>query len=180
VSRAEPVCSTAFHNKDNGTANMTTVTLRDVFHNSERGESWIVLADETGQKGLPIFVGSWDAKFIITGLNKKTSRPMTFHFFANVLEAIEADLVEVQVVAIVERTFRAVTRIRIGGVEKQIDARPSDAVALAAVMNRPIRVNEELMTTFGTRLDPEGRPPDAGEGFVSMRWCWENSPRENA
>lgn len=103
------------------------VTLRDVFHNRERGESWLVLADETGQKGLPIFVGWWDAKFITMGLGKNTSRPMTFHFFANVLEAIGAELAEVRIIGIVDNTFRAVACIQTGGIEKEVDARPSDA-----------------------------------------------------
>ncbi len=152
----------------------------DVFQNPDRGESWIILADETGQNGLPIFVGSWDARFITLGLRKKTRRPMTFHFFANVLKAIEAELVEVQIVAIVERTFRAVACIRAGGVEKQIDARPSDAVGLAAVMDRPIRVNEQVMTASGTRLGADGRPPDLPAGFLSTRALWSESPEPNA
>ncbi len=99
---------------------MIPVTLRDVFHNRERGESIILLADEKEHHGLSIFVGSWDARFIKIGLRKNTPRPMTFHFFANVLEAIEAELVEVQIVAIVDKTFRAVACIRAGGVEKRM------------------------------------------------------------
>jgi hypothetical protein len=44
--------------------NMITVTLRDVFFNGARGEAWLVLADQTGRRGQPIFVGSWDARVI--------------------------------------------------------------------------------------------------------------------
>ncbi len=159
---------------------MITVTLRDVFHNRERGESIILLADEKGQHGLQIFVGWWDARFITMGLRKDTSRPMTFHFFANVLQAIEAELVEVQIVAIVDKTFRAVVCIRADGVEKRIDARPSDAVALAAVMNRPILVTEEVMATLGMCLTADGKPPDLAEGFLSTRALWSGTPRPNA
>lgn len=159
---------------------MIPVTLRDVFHNQERGESIILLADERGHHGLPIFVGWWDARFITMGLRKNCSRPMTFNFFANVLEAIEAELVEVQIVSIVGKTFRAVACIRAGGVEKWIDARPSDAVALAAVMNRPILVHEELMATLGTCLEADGKPPDLAEGFLSTRALWSEPSGPNA
>ena len=51
----------AVHNRTNEDASqmrMIPVTLHDVFHNPERGEAWLVLAEESGQHGLPIFVGS--------------------------------------------------------------------------------------------------------------------------
>jgi bifunctional DNase/RNase len=159
---------------------MVDVTLRDVFHHQERGESWLVLADETGRKGLPIFVGSWDTKFITMGLRKGTPRPMTFHFFANVLTAIGTELVEVQVTEIVDNTFRAVACIQAGGVRKEVDARPSDAVALATVMDRPIRVNEKVMAAFGVPLGADGMPPNLGEGFLSTRALWSESPAASA
>ncbi len=151
---------------------MVAVTLCNVFHNPERGESWVVLADEAGQKGLPIFVGSWDARFISLGLRRNHPRPFTFNFFANVLEAVGAELVQVQVVGLIENTFRAVACVRASGVERQVDARPSDAVALAAVMSRPIYVADEVMAAAGRPLGAEGRPLEVSEDFVSMRWVW--------
>ncbi len=151
---------------------MVAVTLCDVFHNPERGESWVVLADETGQNGLPIFVGSWDARFISLGLRRENPRPFTFNFFANVLEAVGAELVQVQIVGLIDNTFRAVACVRAGGVERQVNARPSDAVALAAVMGRPIYVADEVMAAAGRRLGAKGRPLDVSEDFVSMRWAW--------
>ena len=80
---------------------MIRVTLSDVFHDRDRGESCLVLADESG---LPIFVGSRDAKFITFGLRKHSPRPLSFNLFAHVLEAIRANPVEVQIVEIVNKT----------------------------------------------------------------------------
>jgi bifunctional DNase/RNase len=70
--------------------------------------------------------------------------------------------------------------VRAGGLEYRIDARPSDAVALAACMNRPIYVTEALMAAAGKPLGPEGRPPDLPQGFVSMRELWSGDPESNA
>jgi bifunctional DNase/RNase len=159
---------------------MITVTLRDVFFNGERGEAWLVLADETGRRGLPIFVGSWDARVIALGLRKNNPRPFTFNFFANVLEAVGAELAKVQVIGLVDNIFRAVACIRAGGSEHRIDARPSDAVALAVCMNRPIYVTEAVMDMAGKPLGAEGKPPDLPEGFVSMRRLWSNDSEVNA
>jgi uncharacterized protein len=151
---------------------MITVTLRDVFFNAQRGEAVLVLADETGQRGLSIFIGSWDSRMIAVGLRKDNPRPFTFNFFASILQAVGAELAEVQVMDLVGNTFRAVACIRAGGSEHRVDARPSDAVALAAVMNRPIYVTEAVMAAAAKPLGPEGRPPDLNEGSVSMRWIW--------
>ncbi len=151
---------------------MVAGTLCNVFHNPERGESWVVLADETGQNGLPIFVGLWDARFISLGLRRNNPRPFTFNFFASILEAVEAELVQVQIVGLVDNTFRAVACVRAAGVERQVDARPSDAVALATVVSRPIYVADEVMAAARRRLAAEGRPLDVSEDFVSMRWVW--------
>jgi bifunctional DNase/RNase len=160
--------------------NMITVTLRNVFSNGQRGESWLVLADETGQRGLPIFVGSWDVKLIVLGLRKDNPRPLTFNFFASILEAVGAELAEVQVNGLVDKTFRAVACIRAGGSEHRVDARPSDAVALAACMNRPIYVAEAVMAVAGKPLGAEGRPPDLPEGSVSLRSLWSHDSEANA
>jgi|ERR1035441_10368439 bifunctional DNase/RNase len=159
---------------------MITVTLYNVFSNAERGEAWLVLADETERYGLPIFVGSSDLKLIALEFRKKSPRPLTFSFFASILEAVRAELVEVQVVDLVDSTFRAVACIRAGGSEHRIDARPSDAVTLAACMNRPIYVTEAVMAGAGKPLGAEGRPPDLPGGFVSLRPIWSDDSQLNA
>ena len=158
---------------------MITVTLYNVFSNAERGEAWLVLADETERQGLPIFVGSSDLKLIALEFRKKSPRPLTFSFFASILEAVRAELLEVQVVDLVDNTFRAVACIRAGGSEHRIDARPSDAVALAACMNRPIYVTEAVKAVAGKPLGAEGRPPDLPEGFVSLRSLWSDDSEVN-
>jgi bifunctional DNase/RNase len=120
---------------------MIRVTLRNLFSNVTRGESWLVLADETGRRGLAIFFGSTSGQMLALALRKGNPRPLTYNFFANLLETAGVELKEVRIVGLVKNTFHAVACIRSGETEHRIDARPSDAVALAAVMNRPIYVS---------------------------------------
>jgi bifunctional DNase/RNase len=156
---------------------MIPVTLYNVFSDAERGEAWLVLAEESGARGLPIFVGS-DLKLVVMELFRKkphplkNPRPLTYSFFASILTAVGAELIEVQVLELVHNTFRAVAVVRAGGSEYRIDARPSDAVSLAACMNRPVYVAEALMAVAGKPLGAEGRPADLPQGFVSMRGLW--------
>ncbi len=89
-------------------------------------------------------------------------------------------MAEVQIVGLVNNTFTAVACVRSGALEKRVDARPSDAVALAAVMGRPICVSEEVMAAVGRRLGADGRPPDVDEGFVSTRSFWSEEPQAGA
>jgi bifunctional DNase/RNase len=71
---------------------MISVTLHNVFSNGERGQAWLVLAEESGQHGLPIFVGS-DLKPVVLELFRKQPRPLkdprplTYSFFASILKA---------------------------------------------------------------------------------------------
>ncbi len=166
---------------------MIPVTLHNIFANGERGEAWLVLAEESGKHGLPIFVGS-DVRVVIMELFRKKPqprqskdfRPLTYSFFASIMQAVGAELTEVQVVEVVDNTFRAVAVVRARGSEYRIDAKPSDAVALAACMNRPIYVTEELMAVAAKPLGAEGRPPDVPQGFVSMRALWSDDAERNA
>jgi uncharacterized protein len=151
---------------------MVKVTLQNVFSSARRGEAWLLLADESGKRGLPIFVGSGDGTLIALSLRKDNPRPLTYNFFASILDATGVELVEVRVTELVGITFRALAFLRAGGIEHRVDARPSDAVALAAVMNWPIHVSDELMATCGQPLGAEGRPPEIPESFVSLRHLW--------
>jgi uncharacterized protein len=159
---------------------MKPVTLADVFFDAQRGEAWMLLADPTGRRGLPTFIGSWSPAMISalrpTALQAYTPRPLTFEFMANVLGAVGADLDAVQITEDSNRTFHAVACLRAGEQEHRIDARPSDAVGLAACMNRPVYVAEELMEQAGKPLDPEGRPHDVPASFQSTRRMWANKP----
>jgi hypothetical protein len=114
----------------------------------------IVLYDEAGKRLLPIWVGPNEGESIAIGLSDfAPPRPLTHNFYSSLLQAINAKVEEVRVVALKKDTFYAVVKMRCGKKTVEVDARPSDAMALAVLNNAPIFVAEEVLeTTFGINI----------------------------
>ena len=112
--------------------------------------SVIILYDEAGKRALPIWIGPHEGQCIAMGLNEfSTPRPMTFNFFTSLLQAIDAEVEHVRVEALKETTFYAIVKIRCGKKVHEVDARPSDAIALAVLAGSPIFVAEDVLERAG-------------------------------
>jgi bifunctional DNase/RNase len=112
------------------------------------------LANKADEKEiLPIWIGEAEGHAISTKLQGKESpRPMTHDLMANILQAFGMKLAKVVVSEIRETTFIAKLVIESNGVAKEIDARPSDSVALALRMNAPIFVAQDVLTKSGVKV----------------------------
>jgi hypothetical protein len=107
----------------------------------------IILRDRQGQKVLPIWVGVFEANAIALQIeNVQTPRPMTHDLLKNVLDDLQAEVQRVVVCALRENTFYAAIHLRanVGG-ELVVDARPSDAIALALRTQSPIFVDDAVI-----------------------------------
>jgi len=123
---------------------MIEVSIADILHLKER--YIVVLNDRAGHRLLPIWIGPPEALQIAFGLRNHTlSRPLTIKFMENILAALGVELVEARVEALKEDTFYGVAKLRQGEQELELDARPSDVLALAAHTGSPIYVGEEVM-----------------------------------
>ena len=110
----------------------------------------VLLIDDEQNKLIPIFIGGMEAASIALGVKKREfPRPMTYELIANLMEAANVKIVEAQVESLRESTFYAVIKIRTGKKEHDVDARPSDAIALALRTESPIYVSEEVMDRVG-------------------------------
>jgi len=119
--------------------------------------SVVVLHDETRQRVLGIWIGQNEAHAIDRGLRQSAlPRPLTMNFVASILEATGATLEEVRIETLKDDIFYATARIRRGDILHEIDARPSDAIALAVVANAPIFVADEILDAAGTAI-PAGK-----------------------
>jgi RNA polymerase sigma factor (sigma-70 family) len=108
----------------------------------------IVLYDEAGRRLLPIWIGPHEGQCIAMGLSDfAMPRPMTYNFFSSLLQGINARLEEVRVVALKKDIFYAVVKMRWGKKTSEVDARPSDAIALAVLNDVPIFVAEDVLDT---------------------------------
>jgi len=106
----------------------------------------VILKDETETRWLPIWIGPYEAKMISLALEKiKPIRPLPHDLIKNILDSLSMIVTRVVISNIKETTYFAIIKLRLDHTEKEIDARPSDAIALALRTNAPIYVTEEVL-----------------------------------
>jgi bifunctional DNase/RNase len=111
----------------------------------------IILRDPAGDKVLPIWVGVFEANAIALQIeNIQTPRPMTHDLLRNVIQDLQASVEKVVVYDLKENTFYAMIYLRTPGGAVTIDARPSDAIALALRTSAPILVDEKVIENAKT------------------------------
>ncbi len=106
----------------------------------------VILRDKEGQRVLPIWVGVFEANAIALQIENVTpQRPMTHDLLNNVIHDLRADIQKVVVSDLKDNTFYALIYVAIGGEVTAIDARPSDAIALALRARAPIYVEDSVI-----------------------------------
>jgi bifunctional DNase/RNase len=114
----------------------------------------ILLRDFSERRALPIYIGNDQAKSIINAIeNQPPPRPLTHDLLANLLEAWDMALERIVIHSLQDNTFYACLTVVQGDVKKEIDARPSDAIALALRTNSPIWVMEEVIADASIPVD---------------------------
>jgi len=119
----------------------------------------VILKEKQGERWLPIFIGAAEAQsisFLLQGL--EYARPMTYDLFARILEEGGVTIVSATVNDLKDNTFYAVVEMRTAqGETKCVDARPSDAIALALKTKSPIHVIEKVMDGAAVSNEPVNR-----------------------
>ncbi|MGF1601355.1 MAG: bifunctional nuclease family protein [Thermosynechococcaceae cyanobacterium] len=116
----------------------------------------VLLKDGTGRRALPIWIGQTEARSILSALeNQRPQRPMTHDLMANCFMEWELEITRVVIHSLEDSTYYAVLTMEQGGITKEIDARPSDAIALALRMDTPIWVLEEVVAEASMPVDQE-------------------------
>jgi uncharacterized protein len=122
----------------------------------------IILRDQGGQRVLPIWVGVFEANAIALQIESvQTPRPMTHDLLKNVIDDLEARVERIVVCDLKENTFYATIHLRSNGHEIEVDARPSDAIALALRTGSPIFV-EETVIQNARSVETSKEPMDLG------------------
>jgi bifunctional DNase/RNase len=108
----------------------------------------VVLRESSGDAVLPIWVGIFEANAIAFEIERATPpRPMTHDLLKNLVLGFDAKVQKVVVTELRDDTFYAVIWIEKNGTFLSIDARPSDALALALRSDCPIYVEDEVLKT---------------------------------
>lgn len=128
-----------------------------LYDNAE--QQFIYLREIGGQRGFPIVIGESEAneiRRVVTG--QRTERPLTHQLAYQAIRELGHDLMRVDIVDLRNNTFFAqlVLRDTRGTIAAVIDARPSDALALALRAKCPVRVAEAVLASLKPAEGPEG------------------------
>lgn len=114
----------------------------------------VLLSDDDENVVLPIWIGLCEARSIEIGLSDIIPpRPMTYDLIAAVIRTLKAKVDRIVIVDIRDQVYYAQVEISVNGKVSKIDARPSDAIALASRMNSPIYVKKSVIDKAAV-LDP--------------------------
>ena len=117
----------------------------------------VVLKDPKSEVSLPIWIGLLEATAIATELEQvEFSRPMTHDLIKNLMTHLGVKVNKVEVCDLKDNTFYAWIYLNVNGKETKIDARPSDALAIALRTKAKIYVDDKVVEKSG-KLEPEAK-----------------------
>ena len=126
------------------------------YSQTQSGAYALVLGETTGSRRLPIIIGGFEAQAIAIELEKMSpSRPLTHDLFKTFAETFDINVTEVLIYNLVEGIFYAKLLCNDGTKEVEIDARTSDAIAIAVRFKCPISTYEFILKSAGIVLDDE-------------------------
>ena len=107
----------------------------------------VILQEKDGQRLLPIWIGQPEAESIVMQMhNVKRPRPLTHDLCKSIIVGLGGALQKVQISRVEKNTYYAELHISRNGDIVQVDARPSDSIAIALRLSAPIFAAEELLT----------------------------------
>ena len=128
--------------------------LRITYSHTHAGAYALILAEAQGDRRLPIIIGGVEAQAIAIQVeNIKPARPLTHDLFKNVADTLNFNLKEVIINDLVEGIFHAKLVVEQGTQETEIDARSSDAIALALRFDCPIFTYEPILSAAGLKVE---------------------------
>jgi len=138
------------------------------YSQTQTGAYALVLGEAKGKRRLPIIIGGFEAQAIAIELEKMTpSRPLTHDLFKSFAEGFDITVSEVLIYNLVEGIFFAKIICNNGDKNVEIDARTSDAIAIAVRFSCPINTFEFILSQAGIILDDEALNT-TGEGTESI------------
>ena len=126
------------------------------------GQHVVILKDKAAERYLPIWIGIYEANAIalkITGITPE--RPITHDLMTNIFKDLGAKVTSVEVSSLASDVFYARIFMAVNGRTLDVDARPSDAIALAVRAEVPILVSEEVLEKAG--VTPENENDESSE-----------------
>ena len=130
----------------------------------------ILLKDASDRRALPIYISQEQAKAIVNALEKQTPpRPFTHDLIVNIFDSCNIKVERITINSLQDNTFYASIAINQNGQIREVDARPSDAIAIAIRTKAPIWVIEEVIADASIPVDRDADEQErlAFSNFVS-------------
>ena len=125
---------------------MVPMTLARIIISETSESQIIVLKEIDGERQFPIVIGIYEATAIDRGLKEiRAPRPLTHDLICSILNNLEAELERVIVCDLRGSTFFAKMILHRDGEVIEVDARPSDSIAVATILDAPIYVEEKVL-----------------------------------
>jgi len=126
-----------------------------VYNQTVVGTYGLVLSEELGNRRFSVMIGEPEAQSIALKINnKKSPRPLTHDLIKNILNVFEADLQKVLIYDMINDVFYSELYIKKGDKTFIVDARTSDAVALAVRSDCSIFIKSEILEVVGVAVEP--------------------------
>ncbi len=146
------------------------------YSQSQSGAYALILGEKGGKRRLPIIIGGFEAQAIAIELEKmKPSRPLTHDLFKSFSKTFGITIKEVVINKFIEGVFHAELVCLDGRNEFRIDARTSDAVALALRFHCPIYTYEQIMSAAGIVVEDKKKEGDKPKKEETKENVFENS-----
>ncbi|WP_345951816.1 bifunctional nuclease domain-containing protein [Mucilaginibacter sp. PAMB04274] len=124
------------------------------YSQTQSGAYALVLGEVNGRRRLPIIIGSFEAQAIAIEIEKMTpSRPLTHDLFKSFAQAYHINIQEIIIYNLVDGIFYAKLICSDGKKTAEIDARTSDAIAMAVRFDCPIYTHEFILSTAGIVIE---------------------------
>ncbi|MDX2123120.1 MAG: bifunctional nuclease family protein [Gemmatimonadota bacterium] len=159
---------------------MIEVTVAQLGLDRTTNSPVVILREKDGQRVLPIWIGPAEASAIAMELQGiKPPRPMTHDLLKTVIVGLGATVQRIRISAIKEKTYFAELWLAREDHVFQLDARPSDSIALALRVHAPIFTESDLLEEFGDADPAAGTPPDPAQEAEKLRaWLEKMNPED--
>ena len=146
-------------------ADAIAVDVRGVGIDQRSSSPVLLLEEADGERVLPIWIGPFEAGSIQAVIDsREPPRPNTHDLAKRLLEDLGATIEYVTVTELRGNIFYAVVRVLANREAREIDARPSDAIAMALLFDAPVYVSSSLFDEHGGRTDDASSDPVASSG----------------
>jgi hypothetical protein len=140
----------------------------------------VILKEIHGSRHLPIWIGAYEAEAIALELQGVTpTRPLPYDLMRAMLEELGATIDHIVIADLNDQVYYATIVLSVADRTVQLDARPSDAIALAVRTDARILIEDAVMENAGVSLDDDGEPAsdlfEDSEGFIGERRLRESA-----